>query len=70
MAKQQSFADKVAKKSSDPGFKVVRLVYSYIAPETGQWRFADKLVKIDHDDNEQQILDNEIKLGRVRLEQN
>jgi hypothetical protein len=69
MAKQQSFADKTAKKAGD-NTKVVRLVFSYKAPDTGVWRFSEKLVKMGIDDNEQQVLDNEIKLGRARLEKN
>ena len=69
MAKQQSSADKVQKKAGD-ATKVVRLVFSYKAPDTGAWRFADKLVKMGVDDNEQQVLENEIKTGRARLEKN
>jgi hypothetical protein len=69
MAKKQTFADKTQKKGAD-ATKVVRLVFSYIAPDTGVWRFSEKLVKMGADDNEQQVLDNEIKLGRARLEKN
>ena len=69
MAKQQSFADKTMKKAADTT-KVVRLVFSYKAPDTGVWRFSEKLVKMNVDDNEQQVLENEIKLSRARLEKN
>jgi hypothetical protein len=69
MAKQQSFADKVQKKAGDTQ-KVVRLVFSYKAPDTGVWRFSDKLVKMGVDEDEQKVLENEIKIGRARLEKN
>ena len=69
MAKQQSFADKVQKKAGDAQ-KVVRLVFSYKAPDTGVWRFADTLVKMDVEADEQQVLENEIKKGRAKLEKN
>ena len=69
MAKQQSFADKTQKKAGD-ATKVVRLVFSYKAADTGVWRFSDKLVKMGADENEQQVLDQEIKKGRARLEKN
>ena len=70
MAKQQSFADKTKKKAVEDVAKVVRLVFSYKAPDTGVWRFSDKLVKIRPDENEDQVLQTEIKLGRARLEKN
>ena len=69
MAKQQSFADKTQKKAGD-STKVVRLVFSYKAPDTGVWRFSDKLVKMDVDANVEQVLASEIKKGLARLEKN
>ena len=70
MAKKQTFADKSQKKSAAELAKVVRLVFSYKAPETGVWRFADKLVKVPPGQNEEQVLQAEIKAGRARLEKN
>jgi hypothetical protein len=68
MAKATSFADKVKKKSADSAVKVVRVVFSYKAPDTGTWRFADKFVKIPAGENEDKVIETEITNGRARLE--
>ena len=70
MAKAQSFADKVQKKSGGPKIKVVRLVYSYKSPDNGSWRFADKFVKINPDEDENKIIADAVKNGRARMERN
>jgi hypothetical protein len=68
MAKAQSFADKVHKKSGGPTIKVVRLVYPYKSPENGSWRFTDKFVKINPDEDENKVIEATIQNGRARLE--
>ena len=68
MAKTQSFADKVKKKSAESAVKVLRVVFSYKAPDTGNWRFADKFVKIPAGENEEKVIESEINNGRARLE--
>ena len=70
MAKAQSFADKVQKKSGGPKIKVVRVVYSYQSPDNGAWRFADKFIKINPDEDENIIIEAAIKSGRARMENN
>ena len=70
MAKKQSFADKLQKKTDAELAKVVRLVFSYKAPDTGVWRFSDKLVKVMPNQNEEEVLQAEIKAGRAYLEKN
>lgn len=70
MAKAQSFADKVKKKSGGPGARVIKLVYPFQSPDTGSWRFAEKFVKILPDDDENQIIEKEINLGKRQLEHN
>jgi hypothetical protein len=68
MAKKQSFADKVKKKAAESAVKVVRVVFSYKAPDTGNWRFADKFVRIQTGEDEDKIIESEINNGRARLE--
>jgi len=70
MAKAQSFADKVKKKSEGSGIKVVKLVYYYKSPDNGAWRAADKFVKIYPDEDENNKINAEIKSGKARLEKN
>jgi hypothetical protein len=70
MAKAQSFADKVKKKSGGPGVRVIKLVYPFQSADTGSWRFAEKFVKILPDEDENQIIEKEINLGKTQLEHN
>lgn len=68
MAKKQTFESKIKKVVKGPNVKVVKLVYSYQAPGSGSWRFAEKLVKMPVDANEQEVLDAELKAGLAYLE--
>lgn len=61
MAKQQSFADKVAKASKDKiQSRAVRLVFSYKS-ERNAWKFVDRMIHIPEDQNENQYIDEIIK---------
>lgn len=68
MAKAQSFADKVKKKSVSEAAKVIKLVFPYQSKDTGSWRFAEKFVKVLPDQDENKVLDDEIKNGKAILE--
>ena len=68
MAKVQTFADKVKKKAAAEAAKIIKLVYSYQSPDTGAWRFAEKYIKVTPDQNENQVIEAEIKNGRTQLE--
>ncbi len=70
MAKVQTFADKVKKKAATEEAKIVKLVYSYQSPDTGAWRFSEKYIKVNPNENESQVIESEIKSGRARLEKN
>jgi len=70
MAKAQSFADKVKKKSAAEAAKVIKLVYSYQSADNGSWRFAEKFVKVAPDQDENKVIEEEIKNGKALLEQN
>ena len=70
MAKAQSFADKVKKKSSLQASKVIKLVYTYKSADTGAWRFAEKYIKVAADEDENKAIELEIKNGRAQLEKN
>lgn len=70
MAKAQSFADKVKKKSAAETAKVIKLVYSYKSSDTGSWRFAQKFIKVLPDQDENKVIDEEIKNGKAYLEKN
>jgi hypothetical protein len=70
MAKAQSFADKVKKKSAAEVTKVIKLVYSYKSSDTGSWRFAQKFIKVLPDQDENKVIEEEIKNGKAYLEQN
>ena len=70
MAKAQSFADKVKKKSTTEAAKVIKLVFSYQSPETGSWRFSEKYIKVMPDQNENQVIETEIKSGKALLQKN
>ncbi|MCK4755296.1 MAG: hypothetical protein KAS58_08680 [Calditrichia bacterium] len=70
MAKAQSFADKVKKKSAAEAAKVIKLVYSYKSSDTGSWRFAQKFIKVLPDQDENKVIEEEIKNGKAYLEQN
>ena len=70
MAKVQSFADKVKKKSATEAAKVIKLVFSYQSSDTGSWRFAEKFIKVAPDQDENKVIDEEIKNGKALLEQN
>ncbi len=70
MAKVQSFADKVKKKSAAEAAKVIKLVYSYQSADNGSWRFAEKFVKVAPDQDENKVIEEEIKNGKALLEQN
>ena len=70
MAKVQSFADKVKKKSAAEAAKIIKLVFSFQSSDTGTWRFAEKFIKVLPDEDENKIIDEEIKSGKALLEQN
>ena len=70
MAKVQSFADKVKKKSAAEAAKVIKLVFSYQSSDNGSWRFGEKFIKVLPDEDENKIIDEEIKNGKALLEQN
>jgi len=70
MAKARSFADKVKKKSAAETVKVIKLVYSYKSSDTGSWRFAQKFIKVLPDQDENKVIDEEIKNGKAYLEKN
>jgi hypothetical protein len=70
MAKVQSFADKVKKKSASEAAKVIKLVFSYQSSDNGSWRFAEKFIKVAPDQDENQIIKDEIETGKALLEQN
>ena len=70
MAKVQSFADKVKKKSATEAAKVIKLVFSYQSSDTGSWRFAEKFIKVAPDQDENKVIDEEINSGKTLLEQN
>ncbi len=70
MTKAQSFADKVKKKSTTEAAKVIKLVYSYKSSDTGSWRFAQKFIKVLPAQDENKVIEEEIKNGKAYLEQN
>lgn len=70
MAKVQSFADKVKKKSAAEAAKVIKLVFSYQSSDNGSWRFSEKFIKVLPDQDENKVIDDEIKSGKALLEQN
>ncbi len=67
MAKKQTFGDKV-KRGHVQTLKTIKVVYTYTSPKNGQMKFAESMVKIMADDNEDQVVVNEIKNGRAMLE--
>jgi hypothetical protein len=67
MAKKQTFGDKV-KKGHGELTKSVKVIYTYTSPKNGQMKFAEKIISITPDDNEDQIINAEIKNGRAMLE--
>ena len=70
MAKVQSFADKVKKKSAAEAAKVIKLVFSYQSADTGSWRFGEKFIKVTPDEDENKVIDEEIKNSKALLEKN
>jgi hypothetical protein len=70
MAKVQSFADKLKKKSAAESAKVIKLVFSYQSPDTGNWRFSEKYIKVMAGQNENQVIEAEIKSGKSLLQKN
>jgi hypothetical protein len=67
MAKKQTFGDKL-QRGQGQAAKTVKVVYTYTSPKNGQMKFAESLVKIMTDDNEDQVINNEINNGRAMLE--
>jgi len=67
MAKKQTFGDKVNKGQGETT-KTVKVVYTYTSPKNGQMKFAESMVQVSADDNEDQIINNEIINGRKMLE--
>ena len=67
MAKKQTFGDKV-KKGQGEQSKTVKIIYTYTSPKNGQMKFAESMVKIFANDNEDQIVNKEITNGRAMLE--
>jgi hypothetical protein len=70
MAKVQSFADKVKKKSAAEAAKVIKLVFSYQSSDNGSYRFAEKFIKVAPDQDENKVIEDEIKSGKTLMEQN
>jgi len=70
MAKAQSFADKVKKKSAAEAAKVIKLIFSFQSSDTGAWRFGEKFIKVMPDEDENKIIDDEIKNGKALLGKN
>jgi hypothetical protein len=70
MAKQQSFADKLKKKTSEQQAKPIKVVFSYKAADTGVWRFGEKFVYVAPGTSEDSVIAQEIKNSRARLEKN
>ena len=68
MAKQQSFADKLKKKGGEQQAKTIKVVFSYKAPDTGVWRFSEKFVHVAPEANEENVIAEEVKNSRARLE--
>jgi hypothetical protein len=67
MAKKQTFGDKV-KKGQGEQSKTVKIIYTYTSPKNGQMKFAESMVRISANDNEDQIVNKEITNGRAMLE--
>ncbi|MCB0283387.1 MAG: hypothetical protein KDF60_12465 [Calditrichaeota bacterium] len=67
MAKKQTFGDKV-KKGQGEQTKTVKVVYTYTSPKNGQMKFMESMITITANDNEDQVIENEIKNGRLLLE--
>ncbi len=67
MAKKQTFGDKLKKTGGDQG-KSVKVVFSYTSPKNGEMKFAEKIIKVLPGDNEDQLVNQEIKNGRALLE--
>ncbi|TFG94708.1 MAG: hypothetical protein E4H13_14480 [Calditrichales bacterium] len=70
MAKAQTFADKVKQKAAAEAAKVIKVVYSFKSPDTGAWRFAEKFVRVSPQEDEIQVIDKEVKIGKAQLEKN
>jgi hypothetical protein len=60
MAKQQSFEDKIKKKSQLVGFKPVKLVYAVKSKKSGAWRFPNKFIHIPDGVNEEQYVSEQV----------
>jgi hypothetical protein len=60
MAKKQAFGDKALKQKAGTGDKTIKLVYSTKSAKTGEWRFAERFVKIPAGGNEDAILKDAI----------
>jgi hypothetical protein len=67
MAKKQTFADKVKKGQAGGEEKNVRLVVSYQSKSNNAWRFGGKMVRIPHQVNESQFIDEQGKKFRDEL---
>ena len=67
MAKKQTFGDKV-KKGQGEQAKSVKVIYTYTSPKNGQMKFAEKIISFMPDENEDQVINAEIKNGRAMLE--
>jgi hypothetical protein len=61
VAKAQSFEAKTKKKADQLEFKVIKVVYSYQPEENGPWKYAEKVLKVPFDSNEEQFIKEEIK---------
>ena len=70
MAKKQSFADKVKKKAVAESAKIIKLVYPFRSFDKGSWRFAEKYIKVLPEEDENKIINDEVKMGRAALEKN
>ena len=67
MAKKQTFGDKVKKGHTETS-KSIKVVYTYTSPKNGQMKFAEKILTVTAGDNEDQMINTEIKNGRLMLE--
>ena len=67
MAKKQTFGDKVRKGQVEQS-KTVKVVYTYTSPKNGQMKFAESMIQVYANDNEDQLVKSEITNGRAMLE--
>jgi hypothetical protein len=67
MAKAQTFAEKTMKKKGDQ-IKVYRMIFPYKSAKSHAYNFAERMVKIPVNANEQTYLEQEMKKSREFIE--